>query len=77
MPEVLEAQAQYKQVDKDAAAMRFRARAKLGQAVLAERAKGKTQPVIARELGVVVEQVRRYEAAYKEWIDKHGDEPLG
>lgn len=73
MPEVLEAKAEYKQADIDAARIRFRARARLGRAVARERAKGKTQPEIAEQLEVVVEQVRRYEAAYKEWVAKYGE----
>jgi hypothetical protein len=76
MPEVLEAKAAYKQADLDAAHIRFRARARLGRAVARERAKGKTQPEIAKELEVVVEQVRRYEAAYKEWESNPENGPL-
>jgi hypothetical protein len=76
MPEVLEAQAEYKQADKDAAALRFRARARLGHAVVREREKGKTQPEIASALRVVVEQVRRYEAAYRDWLRDHPGESL-
>jgi hypothetical protein len=76
MPEVLEARDAYKQADLDALAMRFRARARLGQAVARERGKGSTQPEIAEQLEVTVEQVRRYEAAYREWLKEHdGTEP--
>lgn len=75
MPEVLEAQRAYKQADEDALLMRFRARARLGRAVAQERAKGSTQPQIAETLDVVTEQVRRYEAAYREWLKEYDSEP--
>jgi hypothetical protein len=71
MPEVLAARDAYKQADLDALEMRFRARARLGQAVATERGKGSTQPEIAEQLEVTVEQVRRYEAAYRDWLKEH------
>lgn len=75
MPEVLAARDAYKQADLDALELRFRARARLGQAVARERDKGATQPEIADELKVTVEQVRRYESAYKSWLKEYGAEP--
>lgn len=76
MPEVVEAHRAYKQADEEALLMRFRARARLGRAVAQERAKGSTQPQIAEALHVVPEQVRRYEAAYRDWLKEHdGSEP--
>lgn len=76
MPEVLAARDAYKQADIDALELRFRARARLGQAIAGERAKGATQPQVAEELEVTVEQVRRYESAYKAWLKEHdGTEP--
>jgi DNA-directed RNA polymerase specialized sigma subunit len=77
MPEVVEAHSAYKQADKDALKMRFRARAVLGLAIDRERKKGSTQPQIAAVLGVSDEQVRRYEAAYRAWLKEHSGEPLG
>jgi len=77
MPEVLQAQAAYKQAELDALKIRFRARATLGEAILAERKRTRaTQSDVAKELGVVAEQVRRYEAACREWARKYPEEPL-
>jgi hypothetical protein len=74
MTAALAAQAAYKQVDKEASRMRDRARARLGRTVLTERkAQGKTQDDAAAELKVVVEQVRRYEAAWRQWQKDHPD----
>jgi ribosome-binding protein aMBF1 (putative translation factor) len=78
MPLAVEAQREYKQADQDALKMRFRARARLGKVVLEERkAKGYTQDQAADELDVVVEQVRRYERAFRDWQKQYPDEPLG
>ncbi len=71
MPEVLEARRAYKQAEKDALAMRARARALLGMAVQRELDKGSTQDQVAASLGVVTEQVRRYRQAYRDWLDDH------
>ena len=68
MPEVLEARRAYKQAEKDALAMRARARALLGLAVVRELEKGSTQDQVAASLGVVTEQVRRYRQAYRDWL---------
>jgi len=77
MPEVLEAHRVYKQTDEDALLMRFRARARLGLAVVRELDKGTTLTKIASDLGVVDEQVRRYRQAYRDWLRDHPGEPLG
>ena len=76
MPEVLEAHRAYKQADADALVMRWRARAKLGKAVVDEVANGSSLEEIARKLGVVAEQVRRYRQAYRDWLEKRPDESL-
>lgn len=76
MPEVLEAHSAYKQADKDALAMRARARALLGLAVVRELDSGATQKEIATNLGVVEEQVRRYRQAYRDWLRDHPGEDL-
>lgn len=77
MPEVLEAQREYKETDKVALLMRFRARARLGRAVVLQLEKpGMTIVKIAGEMDVVDEQVRRYRQAYRDWRKKYGDESL-
>ena len=78
MPLAVEAQREYKQTDIETQKMRFRARARLGKVVLEERrAKGYTQDQAAEELGVVTEQVRRYERSYRDWLKEYPNEPLG
>ena len=78
MPEVLAARDAYKQADRDALEMRARARALLGLAVETELKKpGQTQERIARSLGVVAEQIRRYRQAYRDWCRDHPNEQLG
>ena len=68
MPEVLEARAAYKAAELEAIDIRFRARVRLGRACLQGRKSlHKTQQQTADELGVVVEQVRRWEAEWREW----------
>lgn len=76
MPEVLEARAAYKQAEKDALALRARARARLGHAVVAANKRGHSLEKIARELRVATEQVRRYRQSYLDWREQHPDEPL-
>jgi DNA-directed RNA polymerase sigma subunit (sigma70/sigma32) len=78
MPQVLEAHRAYKQADADALAMRARARARLGLAVETEydNGRGSTLEDIARNLGVVAEQVRRYRQAYRDWLRDHPGEQL-
>ncbi len=77
MPASVQEYSAYKQADLDALKMRFRARARLGAVILRERkAENATQDAVAAELGVVTNQVRRYEAAYRAWVKEHPDEPL-
>ena len=77
MPASVEAFAAYKQADLDALKMRFQARARLGAVIYRERtAKKATQDAVAAELGVVTAQVRRYEAAARQWKKEYPDEPL-
>lgn len=76
VPEVLEARAAYKQAEKDALALRARARARLGAAVVAANQRGNSLEHIARELKVATEQVRRYRQTYLDWQEKHPGESL-
>jgi hypothetical protein len=76
MGEVLEAHRAYKQADEDALVMRARARARLGLSIVQERDSGSTQESIAKRLGVVTEQVRRYQQAYRDWLRDHPGESL-
>lgn len=78
MPLAVAAHRAYKQADEDALKMRFRARAQLGKVVLEERtALNRTQNQAAAELHIGVEQVRRYERAYRDWLKQYPAEPLG
>lgn len=73
----VEAYHAYKQADEDALKLRFRARARLGATILRERRELRaTQDEAAAKLGVVTEQVRRYERAYRSWQKEYPDEPL-
>lgn len=73
----VEAYRAYKQADQEALKLRFRARASLGATILRERREqDATQDQAAEKLGVVTEQVRRYERAFRDWQDKYPDEPL-
>ena len=77
MPEVVEAHRQYKQADEEALKMKFRARARLGKTILdSRRATRATQDDVAALLGVVTQQVRRYEQAYRDWQKQYPDESL-
>lgn len=77
MPASKEAYSDYKQAEKDAQKLRFRARARLGAVILRERqSKSATQDDVAAQLGVVVNQVRRYEASFRQWKDQFPDDPL-
>jgi hypothetical protein len=72
-----EAYRAYKQADEDALKLRFRARARLGATILRERKElHATQDQAAEKLGVVTEQVRRYERAFRSWLKEYPDEPL-
>jgi hypothetical protein len=67
----------YKQADEDALKLRYRARARLGATILRERRElSATQDQAALQLGVVTEQVRRYERAYRSWLKEFPDEPI-
>jgi len=67
----------YKQADEDALKLKFRARARLGATILQERRElHATQDEAADNLGVVTEQVRRYERAYRDWLKQYPDDPL-
>jgi len=77
MPASVQAYSDYKRTDLDVMKMRFRARARLGAVILRERSAAKaTQDDVAAQLGIVVNQVRRYEASYRQWQKDHPDEPL-
>ncbi len=77
MPASVQAYSEYKQTDLDVMKMRFRARARLGAVILRERTTAKTtQDEVAAQLGIVVNQVRRYEASFRQWQKDHPDEPL-
>jgi len=75
MPDVVQAHADYKQADEEALKIRWRARARLGRAILAERDRGTRQEEIARKLERTREQVRRYEQAYRDWRKEYQAEP--
>lgn len=78
MTQALAAQVEFRHVhDVVIPELRKRAMAKMGRTVLAERkALGKTQQKAADDLGIVVEQVRRYEAEWHRWQREHpGEEP--
>jgi len=77
MPASVQAYSEYKKTDLDVMKMRFRARARLGAVILRERTTAKTtQDEVAAQLGIVVNQVRRYEASFRQWQKDHPDEPL-
>ena len=76
MPDLLEAQRQYKQADVDALLMRFRARARLGRAVVRQVAQGDSLEAIGTNLGKTAEQARRYRQAYYDWLRDHTEAEL-
>jgi hypothetical protein len=77
VPAVAEAREAYKQAEKDALALRARARIRLGRAVvIANERDGHSLEHIARQLEVATEQVRRYRQAYRDWLRDHSDEEL-
>lgn len=76
VPEVLEAREAYKKAELEARAMRARARARLGHAVVLANRRGNSFEKIARELKVATEQVRRYRQSYLDWQQEHPNEPL-
>lgn len=77
MTAVLEARKAFDDAREQASALVARKRALLGLAMIRAREKGgESQASIARSLGVVTEQVRRYEQAYRDWVRDHPDEKL-
>jgi len=78
MTQVLEARRAFDNARAEASATVARKRAQLGLAMIEAREQGgESQASIARQLGVVTEQVRRYEQAYRDWLRDHPGEPLG
>jgi hypothetical protein len=77
MTKVLEARRAFDDARTEASATIARKRALLGRAMIEARRNGReSQATIARELGVVPEQVRRYEQAYRDWLRDHpGESP--
>ena len=77
MTAVLEARREFDDARVEASAMVARKRALLGLAMIRAREQRKaSQASIARELGIVTEQVRRYEQAYRDWVRDHPGESL-
>lgn len=77
MTAVLQARQAFDDARAEATATIARKRALLGLAMIRAREKGgESQASIARALGVVTEQVRRYEAAYRDWCRDHPGESL-
>lgn len=77
MTDVLEARRAFDAVRAEAKAMTDRARAQLGRTMIRAREQGgESQATIAKAMDVGPQQVRAYEAAYREWIEKHPGESL-
>lgn len=77
MTQVLEARKAFDDARAEATAAIARKRALLGLAMIRAREKGdESQASIARQLGIVTEQVRRYEQAYRDWVKDHPGESL-
>lgn len=77
MTQVVEARQAFDDARAEASATIARKRALLGLAMIRAREKGgESQASISRQLGIVTEQVRRYEQAYRDWVRDHPDEPL-
>jgi hypothetical protein len=81
MTPVVEARKAFEDARAEAKALVDRKRALLGRAMIQAREKGhgsdrESQDSIARKLGVVPEQVRRYEQAYRDWMKDHPGESL-
>jgi hypothetical protein len=78
MTTVLEARQAFDDARADANEMVARKRALLGRAMIRSRKPHgpESQESIARALGIVSEQVRRYEQYYRDWLRDHdGQEP--
>jgi hypothetical protein len=76
MPDVMEAQRAYRDAPDEARLLLARRRAQLGRAIATERAAGTQQEAIARRLSKTREQVRRYEAAWRDWDKDYPGESL-
>ena len=76
MPDLLEVHREYKRTDEEALLMRFRARARVGLVVVRRFDEGDSLEAMGKALGKTAEQVRRYRQAYRDWQDKHPNEPL-
>lgn len=77
MTEVLEARKAFDDARVEASAKVARKRAQLGLAMIrARETRQESQASIARSLGIVTEQVRRYEQAYRDWVRDHEGESL-
>ena len=82
MNEVLEARKAYDDARDEARAIVDRARARLGMSIAQARENAKknggpgTQSDVMEWLARSREQVRAFEQAYRDWTDKHPDEPL-
>lgn len=76
MPDLLEAQREYQQTEVDVLLMRFRARARLGRAVVRQVAQGDSLEAIGKNLGRTAEQARRYRQAYYDWLRDHTEAEL-
>ena len=78
MTEVLEARQALDDAREQASEMVARKRAILGLAMIRAREKGgESQTTIAAQMKIGPQQVRAYEAAYREWAEKHKGEQLG
>ena len=79
MPGVIEAfaahEAAEKRAQETAKQIRRQGQAVLGRAIQAERDAGTRQEEIARKLKRTREQVRRWQAVYREWVEEFGTEP--
>ena len=77
MTEVLERRRAFDDVRAQAKAMVDRERARLGLSMIQARQRGgESQATIAAQMGIGLQQVRAYEAAYRGWVRDHPDEPL-
>lgn len=76
MTKVLDARADYDQARRDAKLLVDRARARLGWEIHQARQTGTTQTEILKGMGKSREQVRSFEAAYRNWLRDHPGEPL-
>jgi hypothetical protein len=77
MTAVLEARQAFDDARAEASATIARKRALLGLAMIrARETRKESQTSIARQLGIVPEQVRRYEQAYRDWVRDHPGESL-